>query len=198
MATAVLAPPKPAPVPRPLRWTVADFHRIGETGVFDGRRPVLIRGVIVEQGRMSPVHATGIELTSEALRIAFGPDWLPRSQLPLVLGLDTDPLPDVAMVRGSARDYAGQHPTTAALVVEVSDTTLALDMTEKAELYAEAGIADYWIVDVTGRRLLVFRDPVPVAGGPAAYRTHLTLGPADGATPLAAPNSTIPVSDLLP
>jgi Uma2 family endonuclease len=180
-----------------LRWTVADFHRVGETGVFEGRRPVLIRGVILEQGMMNPPHATGIELVADALR-AFGPGWRPRVQLPLVLGLDTDPLPDVAIVAGGPRDHASAHPTTAALVVEVSDTTLALDLTEKAELYATAGVADYWVLDLTGRRLLVFRDPAPVPDGGAAYRTHLTLGPTDTVTPLAAPNAVVPVADLLP
>jgi Uma2 family endonuclease len=193
--TPVSAPPG-AP-PRPLRWTVADFHRVGETGVFEGRRPVLIRGVLLEQGPMNPPHAIAVELVLEALRAAFGPGWRTRVQLPLVLGLDIDPMPDLAMVAGSPRDTP-THPTTAALVVEVSDTTLALDLTEKAELYATAGIADYWVLDLTGRRLLVFRDPAPVPAGGTAYRTHQTLGPAESATPLAAPNSPITVSDLLP
>src|SRR5262249_32064485 len=80
----------------------------------------------------------------------------------------------------------------------VSDTTLALDLTEKAELYATAGIPDYWVLDLTGRRLLVFRDPGPVAAGGAAYRTHLTLGPSESVTPLSAPNASVTVADLLP
>jgi Uma2 family endonuclease len=83
-------------------------------------------------------------------------------------------------------------------VLEVSDTTLALDLTEKAELYATAGIADYWVLDLTGRRLLVFRDPAPVAAGGAAYRTHQTLAPSESVAPLAAPNSPVTVADLLP
>lgn len=197
-ALATPAPANPGVAPGPFRWTVADFHRVGETGVFEGRRPVLIRGVLLEQGMMNPPHATGINTALEALRTAFGAGWYPRVQLPLVLGLDTDPLPDVAIVPGGPRTFATVHPTTAALVVEVSDTTLALDLTEKAGLYATAGIADYWVIDLTGRRLLVLRDPAPVPDGGAAYRTHLTLGPADTITPLAAPVSRITVSELLP
>jgi Uma2 family endonuclease len=198
--SAILTPVAalPGAPPRPLRWTVADFHRVGETGVFEGRRPILIRGVILEQGMMNPPHATAVDLSAEVLRTVFGPGWRVRVQLPLVLGLDIDPMPDLAVVRGGPRDFALTHPTTAALVVEVSDTTLALDLTEKAELYATAGIADYWVLDLTGRRLLVFRDPSPVPAGGTAYRTHQTLGPAESATPLAAPNSPITVSDLLP
>src|SRR5438270_10908870 len=98
--SAILTPVSVAPVlaPRPFRWTVADFHRIGETGVFGNRRPVLIRGSILEQGMMNPPHAVGIELATDALRAAFGTGWRVRTQLPLVLGLDTDPVPDLAVV----------------------------------------------------------------------------------------------------
>jgi Uma2 family endonuclease len=177
---------------------VADFHRIGETGVFEGRRPVLIRGVLLEQGTMNPPHAVGIALASDALQRAFGPGWHNRAQLPLVLGLDIDPMPDLAVVPGGPRDYLTAHPTTAALVVEVSDTTLALDLTEKAELYATAGVDDYWVLDLTGRRLLVFRDPAAIPAGGTAYRTHLTLGPSESVAPLAAPNSPVTVASLLP
>lgn len=197
--SVIVAPPVPSPVlaPRPFRWTVADFHRVGETGVFDGRRPVLIRGVLLEQGMMKPPHAIAVELAMNALQVAFGAGWRTRVQLPLVLGLDTDPMPDLAMIAGSPRDSL-THPATAALVVEVSDTTLAADLTEKAELYATAGVADYWVLDITGRRLFVFRDPAPIPDGGSAYRTHLTLGPTESVVPLAAPNATVAVADLLP
>lgn len=184
--------------PRPLLWTVAQFHRVNATGVFEGRRPILLRGVLLEQGPMNPPHATAVDLTSEVLRTVFGTGWRVRVQLPLVLGLDIDPMPDLAVMQGAPRDFAQAHPTTAALVVEVSDTTLALDLTEKAELYATAGVADYWVLDLTGRRLLVFRDPTPIPAGGTAYHTHLTLGPSESVTPLAVPNSTIAVADLLP
>lgn len=196
---ATATPPVPASrsVPRPLRWTVADFHRAASTGVFEGRRPVLIHGVILEQGPMNPPHAIAIELGTEVFRAAFGAGWRLRVQLPLVLGLDTDPMPDFAMVAGSPRDSSA-HPTTAALVVEVSDTTLGLDLTEKAELYTTAGITDYWVLDLEGRRLLVFRDPGTLPEGARAYRTHLTLGPKDVVNPLAAPNSAIRIEQLLP
>jgi Putative restriction endonuclease len=205
--SATLTPPapgvKPLPVPfapRPLRWTVAAFHAVNATGVFEGRRPMLLRGVLMEQGPMNPPHATAVDLTIEALRAIFVAGWRVRGQLPLVLGLETDPSPDVAIAAGGPRDFATAHPTTAALVIEVSDTTLATDMTEKAELYATAGIADYWVLDLVGRRLLVYRDPASLAPNleAVAYTTHLTLGPNDTVAPLAAPNSTVRVADLLP
>ena len=182
----------------PLRWTVDAFHRARSLGLFDGRRAILLRGVILEQGPMSPPHAIAVEKSDAALRVAFGSGWRFRVQLPLVLGQDTDPMPDLAVIRGVPG--AVVHPTTADLVVEVSDTTLDADVTEKADLYATAGIADYWVLDLDNRRLLVFRDPVPLPQGlgATAYRTHLTFGPADSVSPLAHPAATVRVAELLP
>jgi hypothetical protein len=188
-----------APIPpRPTVWTVQRFHDVREAGHCDGRRAILIRGTVWELGPMNPPHATAVSLAVEALRSAFGTGFHPRVQLPLVLSLDTDPFPDVAIVTGTARDYAVTHPTTAALVLEVADTSLDFDTTVKAELYATAGIADYWVLDLEGRRLLVFRDPTSLPPGGVAYRTQHVYGPADSVAPLAAPHSPIRVGDLLP
>lgn len=183
---------------RPFRWTVDLFHQIGDLGVFKGRRPKLIHGVLLEQGMMNPPHAIAGEKSEEALRVAFGSGWRVRVQKPLVLGQTTDPEPDVAVVRGSPGALV--HPTSAELVVEIADTTLTADTTEMAELYATANIADYWVVDVDGRRLLVYRDPVPLPAGlgATAYRTRLTLTETDTISPLAAPTATVRVADLLP
>ncbi len=194
-----IATPVPSGPPRNLRWTVAQFHYLGDLGVFEGRRAKLIDGVLIEEGPMIPPHRYALELTAEALRLAFGSGWRVCVQLPLVLGQATDPVPDVALVAGSARG-ANAHPTTAALVIEVADTSLAYDTTTKAELYATAGVPDYWVLDVEHRELIVFRDPVSLPGGlwATVYRTRLTFGTADRVSPLAAPGASITVSDLLP
>jgi Uma2 family endonuclease len=151
---------------------------------------MLIEGVILEQGPMNPPHAITLGLVEEAIRTAFGPSWWPRQQSPLILGLDTDPEPDLAVVPGRPRDYTA-HPTTAALVVEVADSSLNFDTNEKRLLYARAGIREYWVVDINGRRPLVYRDPQ--AGD---YASQQTLGPADVVAPLAAP-AAVRVADLL-
>jgi Uma2 family endonuclease len=159
--------------------------------MFEGKRALLIDGAIVEQGPMNPPHAITLGLVEEAIRTAFGTGWWLRNQSPLVLGLSTDPVPDLAVVPGRPRDYSG-HPTTADLVVEVADTSLDFDSQDKKLLYARAGIRDYWVVDINGRRLLVYRNP---QGGD--YVTQQTLGPMDTLSPLAAPTAVVRVADLL-
>lgn len=204
MSTAVLAPPRipafRAWPPRPHKFTATEFDRLAGTGVFEGRRPFLLDGVIWEQGPMNPPHANGIGLAQFAIQAAFGVEWWIRVQLPLHLDQFNNPFPALAVVAGGPRDYLGRHPTTAALVVEVSDTTLSTDITEKAERYATAGIADYWVLDIEGRRLLVFRDPAPLPSGlgATAYRDQQILGPTDRIAPLAAPNGSILVGEMLP
>jgi Uma2 family endonuclease len=179
---------------------VAQFHAANSTGVFAGRRPMLIRGILLEQGPMNPPHAVALDLVVAALRNTYVTGWVVRVQTPLVLGLEIDPFPDVLLIAGTARTFATVHPTTAALVVEVSDTTLAYDLTTKAELYATANIPESWVLDLNARQLHVFRDPAPLPSGlgAVAYQTHNTLNPGAAVSPLAAPNSTITVSDLLP
>jgi Uma2 family endonuclease len=183
--------------PREHRWTVNQFHKVRGLWVFEGRRASLMNGVLIEEGPMSVPHRIALELTNDALRSTFTTGWRVCISMPLVLGETTDPEPDLAVVPGTPRGSTA-HPTSAALVVEVADTSLKHDTTLKAEVYASATIADYWVLDVDGKRLLVFRDPVPIPDGGAAYRTQLTLGPADSVAPLAAPASPVRVADLLP
>lgn len=197
--TTLLTPPHPAtPGPRPFRWTVQLFHQFGDAGYFKGRRAKLIDGQLIEEGQMNPPHAIALEKTDEVLRAAFGKGWRFRVQMPLVFGQSTDPMPDVAVMRGVPGPLV--HPTTADLVIEVADSSLDYDTTTKAELYATAGIADYWVLDVEGRQLFVFRDPVPLPAGlgATAYATRFTRGPADAVSPLAQPAASIAVADLLP
>jgi Uma2 family endonuclease len=177
--------------PQPIRWTCDEFHRMGDVGLFEGRQAMLIDGAILVEGPMNPPHALAIEVIDAAIRVVFGAGWRIRGQLPLVLGQDIDPVPDFAILAGTARGSSG-HPTTAELVIEAADSSLDFDTNEKRQLYARAGIREYWVVDINGRRLLVWRDPKN-----GDYVTPLILGPADSVTPLAAPTA-IRVADLLP
>lgn len=192
MTTALLPTPRTATrSPWPVRWTCAEFNRLGDMGAFEGKRALLINGVILEEGPMNPPHAITLMLVEEAIRTAFGAGWCLRQQLPLMLGQDTDPEPDLAVVPGRPRDYTA-HPTTADLVIEVADSSLNFDTNDKRLLYAKAGIREYWVVDVNGRRLRVYRDP-----SACDYTAQQTFGPAEAVSPLAAPSATVRVADLL-
>jgi Uma2 family endonuclease len=113
--------------------------------------------------------------------------------MPLDVGAESMPEPDLAVVPGTPRDYYASHPTGAALVLEVTDTSQSHDRKRKPRLYAEAGIQDYWIVNLTRDVLEVYRNPVG-----AAYRTRLVLRRGERIAPLARSDAPIAVADLLP
>jgi Uma2 family endonuclease len=185
-----------SPEPRPLRWTREQYHRAAELGLFNGLQVELVRGEVYAMSPKGWPHVVGCRKVADRLEQVFaGVAWVSRQEPVAVQG--QEPEPDVAVIPGRFEDYA-DHPTAALLIVEVADTTLDHDTTVKAEQYATAGIADYWVLDVDGRQLLVFRDPVPVAAGGVAYRTHRVLGPSDTVSPLAAPQAAVRVADLLP
>jgi Uma2 family endonuclease len=188
--------------PRPFVFTRPEYYALWDAGFFHTpflhQRVQLIRGVIELESPMDPPHATSLRKVTRALGRVFGDGYDIRPQLPVDLGLAIEPHPDVAVVTGSIEDYATKHPTTALLVVEVADSTVFNDLTNKAELYAEAGIKDYWVVDIAGRKLHVLRDPSPHPANGHSYRSQTELGADDVVSPLAAPDARIPVAELLP
>lgn len=179
------------------RWNGPEFDRASETGVFDGQRVELINGEILELPEMNDPHAQAVQLTSYALLAIFLPSSATiRCQLPMRLG-DSRPFPDLAIVEGTPRQVA-KHPTTALLVIEVSDITLAFDRGEHAELYATHALPDYWIVNLKDRCVEVFRRPAVDDMGVGHYAESLTFAEDAVVSPLAAPQHMIRVADLLP
>ncbi len=189
----------PLTKPRTRRWTRAEYERLGDLGFFNGKRVELIDGEIIQMPAMKNPHAVSLGLTEDALRRAFGPKCWVRPQVPLVLGRWSEPEPDLAVVPGGPRDYT-DHPTSALLVVEISDTSLWFDRTHKARDYARSGIADYWIVNLVDRQLEVHRQPQrdPARGRRFLYGSRTILTTGNVVSPLAAPHATIAVDDLLP
>jgi Uma2 family endonuclease len=187
-------------VPQPKRWSVAEFHAICGEPAFENRRFILIEGEILEMPIPNPPHNASLGLVEDVVRGVFGSAFWVRSQMPLVLGLSTDPMPDVAVVVGTPRDYSTAHPRMAVLVVEIAESSLNYDIREKANIYAAGGIGEYWVVDLVNRQLHVFRDPAVDAAQAfgAAYRSRQSLDAAANISPLAAPQSAVAVSSLLP
>ena len=198
----IASPPSGTPVPwRNVRkrWTIDEFHEIYSLPRFESKRLVLLDGEILEMPNPNAPHDTGLGLALTALSAIFGAGFWVRGQMALRLSQITNSMPDIAVVPGTPRDYP-QQPTTALLVLEVWDSTLAIDTGAKAHLYAKSGIADYWVVDLNNRLLIVHRDPRPEPTAPfgATYGTIAAKSQGDVVTPLAAPQTSIPVRDLLP
>jgi Uma2 family endonuclease len=188
----------------PLRirqWTRAEYDRMIEVGVFQSGDAVeLLGGALIVAEPQSGPHYTAIRLVEEALQRAFGAGWQIRTQGPIALDDESEPEPDVAVAAGSARDYSREHPARPVLVVEVAVTSLSLDRDHRGSLYARAGLADYWILNLVGGGLEVYREPVADAAASFGWRygSIHTLGVEGTVAPLAAPGAPIRVADLLP
>ena len=192
--------------PRIKRWTRDEYYRLAEAGYFRGERAFLLSGEIYEMAAQGNWHSVALGMVEDELGDVFpkGQFWV-RSQRPLDLADEvSDPEPDAAVVPGRPGDYAA-HPSTALLVVEVSDTTLASDR-KKIPYYAAAKVAEYWILNLRDRLLEVYRQPESDAENPwrpdgpplARYNAAQVLKPGDTISPVAAPAATIAVADLFP
>lgn len=182
--------------PEVRSWTAEDYQRAADAGVFGPEeRLELVNGKIYQMSPQNGPHATTCDLIEEALRAALPKGFFVRGQKPLALGQSSIPEPDVCVVRGRIRDFAKQHPTTADLVVEVSDATLTYDLGNKAAIYASAGIPEYWVAVIPERVLVVHREPDTATG---TYRSVVRLRDGESVSPLAAPDAKLSVTDLLP
>lgn len=183
------------------RWTRLEYERLVELGVFQpGERLELLDGHLVVREPQGSRHATAIRRVVAALRRTLGDAWQIDSQLPFALDDDSEPEPDVAVVPGDPGSYRDAHPSRAVLIVEIAEASYRIDREYKASLYARAGIADYWIVNLVHDVLEVHRDPEasPDARYGWRYRAVETLRPPASVAPLVAPAGAIPVADLLP
>jgi Uma2 family endonuclease len=177
-----------------------EYDRLVELGIFTGERVELLDGLLVVRELQNSPHATAVRLVQKALERAFGPGWDVRAQMPFALDDDSEPEPDAVVVQGEPRDYVSGHPSRCALLVEVADSSLLFDRRKKAVLYARAGVADFWIVNLKERVLEVSREPRRAGRASLGWRYARTdrLRPPASVTPLAAPEARIPIADLLP
>jgi Uma2 family endonuclease len=181
-------------------FTAKEYDRLAQLGFFEDEKLELIEGEIIWKLPHTPRHATGICLAQMALTRVFQEGFMVRVQLPLALGTRSRPEPDIVVVRGTPRSYLNRHPTTAELVVEVSELTLQQDRETKAALYARHNIAEYWIINLVENTVEVRRDPAPQQSALLghAYLSLRTLRAGESFSPLAAPQAAIAVNDLLP
>jgi Uma2 family endonuclease len=159
-------------------------------------RVELVAGEILVRTPQGSRHTVTVHANADELRDAFGEGHYVRIQSPLAIDPDSEPEPDVAVVVGGRDDYLAGHPKTAVLVVEVSDTTLALDR-RKAAVYARAMIPEYWVANLVHGVLEVHRDPTEDSDGEWSYAEVKRVKRTASVTPLGAPKAKLKVSKLL-
>jgi Uma2 family endonuclease len=163
MTMSVITHPMTSPAAPPLaklyRMDIDEFERIAD--FLKAERVELIDGFIVERGVMDPPHVLSSEYLRRKLDRLVAGGWFVREDKPVQVHRNYEPLPDFAVVRGDPNTYARRHPGPAdvALVVEISDSTLAKDQGEKRVNYAKGGISVYWIVNLIDRQVEVYTGP---------------------------------------
>ncbi len=180
---------------RPHRFTVADFYRISEAGVFASNpRVELIRGEIIDMAAIGTPHSAMVNRLNRLLVLAIGARGIVSVQNPLRLDASSEPQPDVAVLKPRADEYETGHPAgeDALLVIEVADTSLAYDQTVKAPLYAGGGIAEYWIVNLRDRTVEIHRQPVD-----GRYAQVRTVGTGDVLDAVLLPGLALSAAEVL-
>jgi Uma2 family endonuclease len=191
-------PPASPTVPRRKKWTREEVAFFEGAELFAGSHYELIEGELIDKmGKLAP-HSTCVHLMMKALISVFGLDFVYQERTVNVFPFDNPtsaPEPDIVVLRRGFRHFAQTFPDAAdiALLVEVADTTLSFDLRTKADLYARAGIEDYWVADVNGRSLIVHREPID-----GEYRSVIRYSESESVAPLAAPDTRFDVSAAFP
>ena len=142
------------------KWTIAEYHQLVETGILDDRQVELLEGIIVDMPPEGLPHAFYCDESVVYLRTLLGDRAKVREAHPITLPNDSEPEPDIAIVRTPNLQYRTHHPypTDIFWLIEYADTTLRKDLNEKKRVYAQAGIEEYWVVNLQIPELIVFRD----------------------------------------
>ena len=149
------------PVPR-HRLTRRDYYRLAEAGILgEDDRVERLDGQLVDMSAIGPRHALAVDALTELLVMAAAGRAMVRVQNPIVLNDNSEPQPDFTLVRRPWDGYPHEHPrpTDVYLLIEVADSSLEFDRGAKLELYARAGIREFWVVDLTTNHVLVHRSP---------------------------------------
>ena len=184
-----------------FRISVDRYHAMIGAGILTADdRVELIEGVLVSKMPKKPAHRICDERLGRILRNAVTGGWSFQPQEPITLS-DSEPEPDGAVIRGVAEDYPASHPTPddIAMVIEVSDTTLAQDRSSKLRTYARANIPVYWIVNLVDRVIEVYSEPDAFAAE-ATYRLKRFFDAA-ASVPIVIEGREVaqaPVASILP
>ena len=179
-----------------FRWTLAKYHEAIAAGVLGPEDKIeLLNGQIVNKMSINPPHAATVAKLNKYFSRRFLDVYELRSENPVTFIDDSEPEPDYTICALDAEEYAHRHPRPEEvhLIVEVAENSLSRDRTHKAKIYASAGIAEYWIVNLKNRQLEIHVDPDPEAG--VYGRITRYKADATGESPFVG---EVVVADLLP
>ena len=174
------------------KWTTEQYHKLVNAGMLTDRRVELLAGDIVEMSPEGMPHAVYCGDAVDYLKQLLGDRAKVREAHPITLPNDSEPEPDIAVVMPSQSRYLDHHPYPADIywLVEYADTTLTKDLNTKQLIYAQAGILEYWIVNLQASELIVFR-----GASSMGYETETRLVTGN-ISPLSFPTIEIEVSRL--
>ncbi len=174
------------------RWTIEQYHKLVNAGMLIDRRVELLAGNIIEMSPEGMFHAVYCGDAVDYLKQLLGSRAKVREAHPITLPNDSEPEPDIAVVMSSPTRYLDHHPYPADIfwLVEYADSTLTKDLNVKQQIYAAAGIQEYWIVNLQALELIVFRDM-----GSSGYETETRLSTGH-ISPLSFPEIKIEVKRL--
>lgn len=190
-----LEPPAPL-IPRRKRWTRAECELLETSGMWEQQKLELIDGELISKMGQNQRHVILLARLMEWLIRAMGPGRV-NVNAPIDVAPEDNPTnepePDVMVRKQAPSNLRGNNPRPGDLdlVVEVSDSSLHFDLTVKARLYARAGILEYWALDVSGRRLIVHREP-----SLASYRSIVAYSESEKVAPLASPQHELEIAKL--
>jgi Uma2 family endonuclease len=182
-------------MPTRIRITTDRYQKMVATGVLTKcDRVELIEGEIVDMAPIGPKHAA---VTSRLTRLfirELGNSAIVSPGGPVNLGDLSEPQPDVLVLKPRADDYSSKIPeaTDVLLLIEVSDSTLTFDQSTKLSLYARYGVSEYWVVDVEGQRIVVYREPAA-----KGYVCKLEFSAPNTVSPQAFPDLKVAVGEIL-
>ena len=190
---------EPAAYPRGptlMRFTPEQFCRMDELGLLP-KRTELVDGEILLMAATQFYHPLGLERTRNRLQPRWSEPRLLFTQATHYFPSGWMPMPDIALYDAFSNPN-GPWPLPR-LIIEIADTTLACDLGNKRLRYAREGVPEYWVADISRRRFLIFRDPIPdAASAVEAWRTEVIVGADGEVSPLCIPDLAIKVADVLP
>jgi Uma2 family endonuclease len=178
------------------RFTADEYHRMAQTGILtEEDRVELLDGEIIQVTPIGPRHANCVDQLNRLLAPAVSGKGIVRVQGPIRLAGDSEPEPEIAVLRERALGYGDAHPAPVdvLLVVEVADNSIGYDRARKVPAYARAGIPEVWLVDLTENRIEVYREPE----AEGRYRSVQAVGRDATLSPLNLPNVTVSTAELL-